>query len=67
VLAWVYQLRRFREDGGDIPATPTELEVPAELDKGPVSDEDASEEAEEALDAGVAKRAAGEPGNGASA
>ncbi|WP_207005618.1 flagellar biosynthesis protein FlhB [Trinickia mobilis] len=58
VLAWVYQLRRFREEGGDIPATPTEFEVPADLDKGPVSDDDAEEEAEEALNEGSAKQTA---------
>ncbi len=67
VLAWVYQLRRFRAEGGDIPATPTEFEVPSDLDKGPVSDEDAQEEAEEALDAGAAARTAGGAGDGASA
>jgi flagellar biosynthesis protein FlhB len=49
VLAWVYQLKRFREHGGDVPMAPTELDVPPELDKGAVSDEDADEEAEEAL------------------
>lgn len=49
VLAWVYQLRRFRQEGGDVPATPTELEVPAELDKGAVSVQDEREEAEDAL------------------
>jgi flagellar biosynthetic protein FlhB len=50
VLAWVYQLRRFKEEGGDVfPAAPTELDVPAELDKGPVSDDEAREEAEDTL------------------
>ncbi|MGG1945624.1 flagellar biosynthesis protein FlhB [Trinickia sp. NRRL B-1857] len=50
VLAWVYQLRRFREEGGDVPAAPTELEVPAEMDKkGPISEADEREEADEAL------------------
>ncbi|RKP45669.1 flagellar biosynthesis protein FlhB [Trinickia fusca] len=49
VLAWVYQLRRFRQEGGDVPAAPTGLEVPAELDKGAVSVQDEREEAEEAL------------------
>ncbi|PMS37791.1 flagellar biosynthetic protein FlhB [Trinickia symbiotica] len=70
VLAWVYQLRRFRRDGGDVPAAPTELEVPADLDKGPVTDEDALEEEEEALASGTtrANRAAGrDAGTGASA
>jgi flagellar biosynthetic protein FlhB len=70
VLAWVYQLRRFRRDGGDVPAAPTELEVPADLDKGPVTDEDALEEEEEALASGTTRtsRAAGrDAGTGASA
>ncbi|QBQ96333.1 flagellar type III secretion system protein FlhB [Paraburkholderia pallida] len=49
VLAWVYQLKRFREHGGDVPMAPTDLDVPPELDKGAVSDEDAAEEADEAL------------------
>ncbi|MFX1763567.1 flagellar biosynthesis protein FlhB [Paraburkholderia sp. A1RI-2L] len=49
VLAWVYQLKRFREHGGDVPMAPTDLDVPPELDKGAVSDEDATEEADEAL------------------
>ena len=50
VLAWVYQLRKFREEGGDVPAAPTELEVPAELDtKGPISEDDEREEAIDAL------------------
>ena len=49
VLAWVYQLRRFREDGGEKPVTPTELDVPADLDKGGVPDEEADEEAADAL------------------
>lgn len=49
VLAWVYQLRRFRDEGGDVPAAPTELEVPAGMDKGPMSDEDVREEQEDAL------------------
>ncbi len=49
VLAWVYQLRRFKEDGGVKPVAPTELEVPPELDKGGVSDDDAGEEAADAL------------------
>ncbi|TDG18730.1 flagellar type III secretion system protein FlhB [Paraburkholderia silviterrae] len=49
VLAWVYQLKRFREHGGDVPMAPTDLDVPPELDKGAVSDEDAAEEADESL------------------
>ncbi len=60
VLAWVYQLKRFREHGGDVPMAPTDLDVPAELDKGGVSDEDAAEEADETLspEEGAAKSAA---------
>ncbi|MEP9326328.1 flagellar biosynthesis protein FlhB [Paraburkholderia phymatum] len=49
VLAWVYQLRRFKKDGGVAPVAPTELDVPPELDKGGVSDDDAGQEAAEAL------------------
>ncbi len=58
VLAWVYQLKRFREHGGDVPMEPTDLDVPPELDKGGVSDEDAAEEAGETLspDQDAAKR-----------
>lgn len=70
VLAWVYQLRRFRRDGGDVPAAPTELDVPADLDHGPVSDEDALEEEEDALSSrtGRAARSSGrDAGTGASA
>lgn len=59
VLAWVYQLKRFREHGGDVPMEPTDLDVPPELDQGGVSDEDAAEEADEALspDEGTANSA----------
>lgn len=32
VLAWVYQLRRYRSEGGRAPDTPTGIEVPPELD-----------------------------------
>ncbi|GAB7534994.1 flagellar biosynthesis protein FlhB [Burkholderia sp. 22PA0099] len=50
VLAWVYQLKRFRSEGGAFPAEPTGLDVPAELDKGSeIADEDEAEEADEAL------------------
>jgi flagellar biosynthetic protein FlhB len=49
VLAWVYQLKRFRAEGGAVPMAPTGLDVPPEMDKGAVSDEEADEEAEEAL------------------
>ncbi|MGJ7564692.1 flagellar biosynthesis protein FlhB [Variovorax sp. GB1R11] len=31
VLAWVYQLKRWKSDGGDAPRTPTDLQVPADL------------------------------------
>jgi flagellar biosynthesis protein FlhB len=54
VLAWVYQLKRFRAHGGDVPMEPTDLDVPAELDKGAVSAEDEQEEAEDALSAEAA-------------
>jgi flagellar biosynthetic protein FlhB len=49
VLAWVYQLRRFKTEGGDVPLAPTELDVPAELDKGGVSDDEAEQEAADTL------------------
>ncbi|WP_233803946.1 flagellar biosynthesis protein FlhB [Paraburkholderia sp. HP33-1] len=49
VLAWVYQLRRYKSEGGDAPVAPTELDVPPELDKGGVSDEDAADEAADTL------------------
>jgi flagellar biosynthetic protein FlhB len=32
VLAWVYQLRRSRSEGGPVPEEPTSLDVPSELD-----------------------------------
>src|SRR5699024_7346901 len=32
VLAWVYQLRHYRDHGGRQPDTPTGLDVPPELD-----------------------------------
>ena len=32
VLAWVFQLRRWRTEGGAAPRTPSDLPVPAELD-----------------------------------
>lgn len=31
VLAWVYQLRRWRDEGGEAPRAPTDLPVPAAL------------------------------------
>ncbi|RQS16796.1 flagellar biosynthesis protein FlhB [Burkholderia sp. Bp8998] len=50
VLAWVYQLRRFRSEGGAFPAAPVDLDVPAELDKGlSVSADDEREEVEDTL------------------
>ncbi|SIT42460.1 flagellar export pore protein [Paraburkholderia ribeironis] len=49
VLAWVYQLRRFKTEGGVAPVAPTEFDVPAELDKGGVSDEEADQEVADAL------------------
>jgi flagellar biosynthetic protein FlhB len=49
VLAWVYQLKRYKEDGGVKPDEPSDLDVPKELDKGGVSDADADQEAAEAL------------------
>ncbi|KXU95712.1 flagellar biosynthetic protein FlhB [Caballeronia megalochromosomata] len=49
VLAWVYQLKRYKEDGGVEPDEPSDLDVPKELDKGGVSDADADREAAEAL------------------
>ncbi|SAK39539.1 flagellar biosynthesis protein FlhB [Caballeronia fortuita] len=49
VLAWVYQLKRYKEDGGVKPDEPSDLDVPKELDKGGVSDADADQEAADAL------------------
>ena len=52
MLAWVYQLRRFRAEGGDWPETPVDLPVPAELDKGTtVAADEVREEADDALGA----------------
>lgn len=31
VLAWVYQLKRWKDEGGDAPRTPSDLPVPSEL------------------------------------
>ncbi len=60
VLAWVYQLKRFRSEGGAFPAEPTDLDVPAELDKGAsVSEQDEAEEATEVLGEGAARRDGG--------
>ncbi|VWD46870.1 flagellar biosynthesis protein FlhB [Burkholderia lata] len=53
VLAWVYQLKRFRSEGGAFPAMPVDLEVPADLDKGAsVSADDEREEQEDTLGKG---------------
>jgi len=49
VLAWVYQLRKFKQDGGTKPDEPENLEVPPELDKGSVPEAEADQEAAEAL------------------
>ncbi|KWF09504.1 flagellar biosynthesis protein FlhB [Burkholderia pseudomultivorans] len=50
VLAWVYQLKRFRSEGGAFPAVPVDLDVPADLDKGAsVPADDEREEAQDAL------------------
>ena len=62
VLAWVYQLRRFRAEGGDAPTTPTDLDVPAELDKRHIDADAEREEAQDALgeEAADSRRGAGE-------
>ncbi len=67
VLAWVYQLKRFREQGGDVPMAPTDLDVPSDLDKGAVNDDDAAEEAEDALGAEAAAAEAANKVNPANA
>ncbi|SAL28494.1 flagellar biosynthesis protein FlhB [Caballeronia udeis] len=54
VLAWVYQLRKFKEDGGTKPDKPENLEVPPELDKGGVPESEADQEAAEAFAADAA-------------
>jgi flagellar biosynthetic protein FlhB len=59
VLAWVYQLRKFKKDGGSRPDEPENLEVPPELDKGGVPESEAEQEAAEAL----APDSAGNDGN----
>ncbi len=35
VLAYVYQLRRYREEGGEAPSMPAELPIPDDLRRGP--------------------------------
>ena len=67
VLAWVYQLKRFREHGGDVPMAPTDLDVPPELDKGAMSDEEAAEEADDALEPEERAAAAAQAANAANA
>jgi flagellar biosynthetic protein FlhB len=37
VLAYVYQLRRYKQAGGEYPQEPHELPVPKELDPGSVA------------------------------
>ncbi|WCM19708.1 flagellar biosynthesis protein FlhB [Paraburkholderia bryophila] len=49
VLAWVYQLRRFNTEGGTVPVAPTDFDVPPELDKGGVADDEADQEAADVL------------------
>ncbi|CAE6770985.1 flagellar biosynthesis protein FlhB [Paraburkholderia haematera] len=49
VLAWVYQLRRFNTEGGVAPVAPSEFDVPADLDKGGVPDDEAEQEAADTL------------------
>ena len=38
VLAWVWQVRRWKTDGGDKPVTPTNVPVPEEMDKKGVAE-----------------------------
>jgi flagellar biosynthetic protein FlhB len=48
VLAWVYQLRRFTTHGGAQPVKPSDLDVPADLDKRrPGNDEDLEDDIED--------------------
>jgi flagellar biosynthesis protein FlhB len=49
VLAWVYQLRRYKKEGGVAPDEPENLEVPPELDQGQVDDDEAAQEAADVL------------------
>lgn len=49
VLAWVYQLRRFNTEGGTVPVAPTDFDVPLELDKGGLADDEADQEAADVL------------------
>ncbi|MFL9959899.1 flagellar biosynthesis protein FlhB [Paraburkholderia sediminicola] len=67
VLAWVYQLRRFKTEGGAVPVAPTELDVPAELDKGGVSDEEADQEVADTLNPVNPDNPANDDASGASA
>jgi flagellar biosynthetic protein FlhB len=43
-------LRRFNTEGGVAPVAPTEFDVPADLDKGGVPDDEAEQEAADVLD-----------------
>ncbi len=64
VLAWVYQLKRFRSEGGAFPAEPVDLDVPPELDKGAeIDDEDELQEAAEVLGTPAAGRGARNEGD----
>jgi flagellar biosynthetic protein FlhB len=67
VLAWVYQLRRFKTEGGAVPVAPTELDVPAELDKGGVSDDEADQEVADTLNPVNPDNPANDDASGASA
>ena len=67
VLAWVYQLRKFKEDGGEKPEEPENLDVPAELDKGSVPESEADQEAAEALAAEQAQQAGNDSVKGSKA
>lgn len=44
VLAYVYQLRRYRSNGGAYPHEPQDLEVPDDLDPGPQDDKQGEQE-----------------------
>ncbi|MGI9025394.1 MAG: EscU/YscU/HrcU family type III secretion system export apparatus switch protein, partial [Burkholderiaceae bacterium] len=44
VMAYVFQVKRFRTHGGEYPSTPAGLPVPAELDFTPAADEQEDEE-----------------------
>jgi flagellar biosynthetic protein FlhB len=67
VLAWVYQLRRFKEDGGEKPDEPENLDVPPELDKGSVPEAEADQEAADALSSEQVDPAGNDPVKGSKA